>query len=386
MRQIKPHDCFLSQNEILHSLVYNVDMKPFYQEGNDLVSVSNSILRHYGLETYHESLKPLDEILDNTDKKICILLLDGFGTKIRELHYKYSKFIWAGKFHTITSVFPPTTVAATTALLSSLYPCETGWLGWSQKFPEIEDDILMFASECKRKKEEKLPFSTWKRLSYLSLVDRLNQSGKKACKIQSFVYKKDRRYKTFFNETDKAIKENDFVYAYQTEPDASLHKYGVKSRRVSKVIKRLTKETKKLVQNNPDTLFLILADHGHRNTSYRPVEEHPDFYSLLAFPSFSIEPRASAFFVKEGKKEEFRKLAKKYYGNDFYILGKKEVIESKIFGIGKEYELFPDLIGDFVLISKGDALFSDKDSHLYKSQHAGSTDEEMLIDISVFHI
>lgn len=360
-------------------------MKAFYEEGNSLVSVSNSILRHYGIETFHSTSKVLDEVLDHTDKKICLLLLDGFGAKIREVYQKQCKFISSGRFTTITSVFPPTTVAATTALLSSMYPCETGWLGWSQKFPDTDFDVLMFASEYNRGSKKKLPFSTWNRLSYVSLIDRINQTGRRAEKIQSFNYKNDKRHKSFFKETEKAVKANDFVYAYQTEPDKSLHVYGVGNRKLKHVIRRLDKETRKLIKKHPDTLFIVLADHGHLNTKYLNLKEYEDFYSLLSYPHLSIEPRAVPFFVKDGHKEEFYELAKKYYEKEFYILKKEEVKDSHIFGIGKECDLFDNLIGDFLFISKGESLFYEEDSHIFKSQHAGSTNDERLIDIYMFN-
>ena len=39
-------------------------MKKLYDENRNLVNVSNSLLRHYGLENFHPSLKKLDAILD----------------------------------------------------------------------------------------------------------------------------------------------------------------------------------------------------------------------------------------------------------------------------------------------------------------------------------
>ena len=43
------------------------------------------------------------------------------------------------------AVYPPTTVAATTALLSGKYPIETGWLGWTQYFRKSNLYVEMFS-------------------------------------------------------------------------------------------------------------------------------------------------------------------------------------------------------------------------------------------------
>lgn len=105
-------------------------MKKLYDENRNLVNVSNSLLRHYGLETFHPSLRELDAILDESkNKKICLILLDGFGKHIQELHSSSCRYILSHNKRTITSVFPPTTTSATTSLLTGKYPIETGWLG-----------------------------------------------------------------------------------------------------------------------------------------------------------------------------------------------------------------------------------------------------------------
>src|SRR5574344_1617835 len=96
-----------------------------YDPKDNLVNISNSILAHYGAETYHPTYKPLDRVLKaNKDKKVCIVLLDGFGTYIQEIYKKDVPWIYSHKKFKITSVFPPTTVAATTSLLDGKYPKE----------------------------------------------------------------------------------------------------------------------------------------------------------------------------------------------------------------------------------------------------------------------
>ena len=59
-------------------------MKTIYPDYNNcLTNVTNSLFKHYGIETYHETLKELDEILErNTYKNIVYMLYDGMGANL----------------------------------------------------------------------------------------------------------------------------------------------------------------------------------------------------------------------------------------------------------------------------------------------------------------
>ena len=89
------------------------------------VNFSNSILKHFNAETFHDSYKPLDEILErNKGRKIVLFLFDGFGKQIQEATKDCCPFIYSHGLLDLNTVYPPTTVAATTAVLSGKYPVE----------------------------------------------------------------------------------------------------------------------------------------------------------------------------------------------------------------------------------------------------------------------
>ena len=146
---------------------------------------------------------------------------------------------------------------------------------------------------------------------------------------------------------------------------------------------------RRLAKKNPDTLFLTFADHGHINVKYFDMNEHPDLYSLLAKPT-TFEKRTPVFFVKEGKHQEFEDLFKKYYGEHFYLMDKKEVLESQIFGEGDINPKAVEFIGDYVATSIDQyCLYASSEMKkflLFKGHHAGNTQEEMKIDISAFNV
>lgn len=362
-------------------------MKKLYDENKSLVNVANSFLKHFGFVTLHPSLPLLDEILnENKEKKIALVLFDGFGASIQRQYQDRCPFLIKGKREEITSVFPPTTVAATTALSTGRYPSETGWLGWQQQFEEYDDAVLMFASAFMTAPQTLTDKNTYDMCPYVSIYEKFSQRGIPTAIVYSFTYKDDPFFTSFFHAADNAIKNNRFSYIYCAEPDGYLHFYGVGSKEVGTIIELLDCQLKTLVEDNPDTLFVVLADHGHKNAVSYPIDEHPDFFSCLKRKHFALEPRAAAFFVKEEKQEEFRILAQKYYGNNFEILDKNEVIKKAIFGPGELSNRSVYTIGDFLLISKGEACFKQaNDENGLRSHHAGSTEEERKINISIFN-
>ena len=360
-------------------------MKKLYDSKHCLVNVSNSLLKHYNIKTNHVTECDLDKVLEkNKGKKICLMLLDGLGSAIQDCYADDCKYLRSGFFKKITSVFPPTTVAATTSLLSSLYPCETGWLGWTGQFEDDKRAVVMFASAYDDGSLQAANINSYIRFPYQSIIEKMRLKGISSTQLMSFMLN-DKSTESFFEETKKRIDSNDFVYSYYTEPDSLLHQYGVGSKEVKNKIKEIDGCLEKLVSEYKDVLFIVVADHGHLNAKSYQIEEHKDFYDTLKIKHYSIEPRAAAFFVKEDKKEEFEKLANKYYGDHFYILSKEEVIKEKIFGDGQFKSSALYCLGDYLLISKDESVFNFDNRACLLSHHAGSSDDEKYINISVFN-
>jgi hypothetical protein len=359
----------------------------FYQPGNDLVALSNSILKAYGIKTFHDSNRQIDQLLKANQvpkRKLCLILLDGFGAKIQEIYQHEAPYIYNHRKIEMTSVFPPTTAAATTSLLTGLYPCETGWLGWCQLFPKMLKPVDMFSSFYSDTQKPS-GINTYKVLP-LTFIDQLiSRKHFKAKEIKSFEFPLN-NFAQLIKAGSEALANNDFLYLYYTEPDNTLHEYGTGSEMAGKIVKMINDDLEPFVKAHPDVLFLTIADHGHTNISYYMIEEHQDFYSCLSAPFYSLEPRVSSFKVKKGKENEFAALANKYYGQDFYIYSKKEVKEKQVFGLGTPVKMFDDLLGDFILVAKRDKAFNVKfNPKVFKSHHGGSTQDEERLYLGVYN-
>ena len=100
-----------------------------------ILNTITSILKYYNVETTHNSLKNLDNILEKKYKKIVLLILDGMGEHILN-NISPNGFFSNNHIDCITSVYPSTTTAAMTTYYSGRPPYETGWIAWSQYFKE----------------------------------------------------------------------------------------------------------------------------------------------------------------------------------------------------------------------------------------------------------
>ena len=128
---------------------------------NCLVNLSNSILKKFGARTTAGTLPIADKYLEGEYQNVVLLILDALGTSIVEKHLEENGFFRSHMAGALDSVYPPTTVAATTSILSGLYPNEHGWLGWDVYYPQINKNVTVFTNtEQLKEKENAVPSDT----------------------------------------------------------------------------------------------------------------------------------------------------------------------------------------------------------------------------------
>lgn len=365
---------------------------------NSLVNLANSILKHFGAETFHDTIPEIDRELKGY-KKVVAVLFDGMGRNIVHQHLKEDSFIRSHYVTTINSTFPPTTAAATTAFLTGKYPIETGWLGWNTYFKDYDRNIILFNSYdfntdelLIKKGEQNIADIYYPTKKLFELIEEGKEHAK-AFPLQRYPIQKDGPRFLLHDGVEKVskiLKNNSkcFIYFYWDSPDREMHENGIEHAKVHRQILKAQNFLKKVTSENPDTLFILLADHGHINFKLFDICEKPDIYALLDKP-LSLEKRTVSFFVKKGKHQEFEKLFDKYYGEYFELLTKEEVLKTKLFGEGEPAPGAIDAFGDYIAIAKKEyGIFASKEmAHIdnFKGHHAGGTPEERLIDISIFN-
>ena len=112
---------------------------------HNLLNVSASLHRWYGLPSEYEGNRSVDAWLNQHHfRTIIALLIDGMGTEILKPKLKENSFFRTFLSDSVSTVYPPTTTAATTSFLTGKSPRENGWLGWNQYFADEDDQIILF--------------------------------------------------------------------------------------------------------------------------------------------------------------------------------------------------------------------------------------------------
>ena len=198
--------------------------KPDYD--NCLVNLSNSILKHFGAETSAPTLKMADKLLEKEYRNVVVLLMDAMGISILERHLAPDGFLRSHLAGAYSSVFPPTTVAATTSVLSGLYPNEHGWLGWDMFFPELDKNVTVFTNTDQLTEGEDgnpkdfVPAADFnvagKYMPYKIIITRINEAGGNAYASMPFMEPFPQELDEVLGRIEALCKEpgKKFIYSY----------------------------------------------------------------------------------------------------------------------------------------------------------------------------
>lgn len=366
---------------------------------NTLVNLSNSILKFYGCDTYHDSLKEIDDLLTNSGRrKVCLFLFDAFGEAILERYKKAAPYMYEHRYLEISSVFPPTTVAATTSLTTGKYPIETGYLGWTQYFSKLDKFVQIFPSLNWKNPNDKIePAITKSILKTKYITDDINKKAGKeiSTMVMSFNYESSFGIKAsnrkWMRYVKQALDTHDFVYAYNIYPDHLMHDFGVNSKKVQVIIHQIDHIVRKIVEKYPDTLFIAISDHGMVDVNYIPISSIPGLKETLVKNKncISLEGRFASFFVEDKTKFVDIYNNTPLLKNNFYIQSKEEILANHIFGYSNNQSKFAlETIGDYTLIGYGAYCLSDDYStgrHQLKAHHAGLSDDEVKIFLQAYN-
>ena len=115
---------------------------------NSILNLANSIREYYGLDTYYDTDKDVSEWLNtNKFKHLFLILIDGMGSRILDEKLDRHSFLIKNRIKEVATVYPTTTTAATTSILTGKSPKENAYLGWSQYFKEADDQIILFREQ-----------------------------------------------------------------------------------------------------------------------------------------------------------------------------------------------------------------------------------------------
>lgn len=352
-----------------------------------LVNLINSILVFYGAQAKHPTLKELDVHLNQAYKNVVLMVFDGMGVHNLNQLLPHDSFLRRHMVSTISSVFPPTTTAATTSLESGLLPCEHSWLGWSLHFDEINANVNIFPNTG----EDHLPahetHMAKSLIPYVTIYDLINESKQvQTDSVSPFGSIEVHQFDAFLSAIRHrcADEGRHFLYTYWFEPDLTMHVKGIESKQTAEWVERIDKAVEMLSHDLDDTLLIITADHGLIDGKNLLITDYPEVMDTLKHLP-TIEPRALAFHVLEGREQDFEKAFKESLGDYFKLYSKAEAIDAKLFGDGDEHPRFRNFLGDYLAIALNEhSLFkSPEEKAKFKGVHAGATEMEMIVPLII---
>lgn len=355
---------------------------------NCIANLANSILEEFGVkEDGRQTLKSIEPYLAKGYENIVVILLDGMGKCILEKNLAEDGFFNIHLKNTYSSVFPPTTVAATTSVANGLNPCDHGWLGWDCYYPQIDKNVTVFLNTETGSSNQAADYNVaWKYCGYEGVVSKIRANGGLAYEATPFAEpfpddfeKICARIKALCNEPGKK-----YIYSYWNEPDHIMHEKGCYGEEAKQTIRTLEQQVQQLCGELENTLVIVTADHGHMDSKGVSITDYPRITEcLVRMPS--IEPRALNLFIKEEKKEQFEQEFKKEFGDKFLLWTKEEVLQKKIFGTGNVHPSFEEMLGDYLAIAIDDlSIYSTREeAEFFVGVHAGLTEDEMIIPLII---
>lgn len=359
---------------------------------NSIVTVMNSILAHYGVNTHHETLPLLDKLLVNNYKNVVLLVFDGLGINVIEQNLEKNCFLRQHIISEISSVYPCTTTAALTSILSGLTPNEHGWVGWSCYFKEVDKCVNLFNNAESYIKDGESVCKQHLANTYLSYENIFSQITK-ATNGNITAYSVSPFSSCFANTCDGICNHlnnlcsedgRKFIYAYHFQPDSNIHHFGINDKCIKEMIEDFNNQIEALVNGLEDTLFLITADHGMINVQMKCIEDYPQLHKCLK-RHICLESRFCSFYVKKAYISTFKQIFIDTFGDKFKLFTHNEFIEKGWLGCGVQHSRINDFIGDFIAVAVSDIALWYKNSagekKDFKAAHSGLTEEEMTVPL-----
>ena len=362
-----------------------------YPEYNrSILSVASSVLNHFGVKDCpHKSLPEFDKLLNKNHKNVIVMLFDGLGVSAINEHLSENDFLRKHFVCPISSVYPSTTVAATTSIQSGYSPLETAWLGWDLYFDELGESVAVFRNTLQKNGEPAADYNVAaKYIPYKSIFQRIEEvNGKNTAYYISPFPEYNVKSVEELCETVCGISEkrkHKYIYTYWYQPDKAMHDFGVSSREVHEQILLINREVERLCKRLKNSVVIITADHGLIDGKNEYLEDYPHLEEMLKIPP-SIEPRALSFFVKDGKRDEFKTEFNRLFGDCFRLMTKEEVFNSNLLGFGKPHKKTSDFVGDFLAAATGEkSIYIKREEREFIGVHAGLTAEEMTVPFIAF--
>ena len=345
---------------------------------------------------------------------VVLILIDGLGEQ--QLHRLGPDSVLRRHQRTsLSSVFPATTAAAITTLLTGQPPSSHGLIGWHLHCPVTQDGQEGIAAplpmSVRYPHDSTLPPAQLAR-QLLVCPPLLPQLDRQAEILQPH-YIADSPYslhhagnikRTAYRDIDDAfaqlacsLQKSDapaFHYLYLPQLDSLMHRQGCHTPAVQTLFDQLDMAFTQLIRmaKHTDAAIVLTADHGFIDTPRARLisldEDFPALYAMLALP-LSGERRAVFCHVRTGLKDAFMRDARQLLGHACWVVDSQQLLEDGAFGLGQPHPQLASRVGDVTLLARDDwsirdTLPQEKPLHL-PGQHGGVSAAEMTVPL-ILHL
>lgn len=353
-------------------------------------------------------------------QNVIIILVDALGyNQLKRLMEEGKAPLWKnqlerGKLFPITSISPSTTASALTTIWTGTTPNQHGVIGyemWHKELGLVMNNILHTPITYKgdvgglsRAGFEPTRFmnqaTVGQRFSHHGVESHsflpasignsgLSQMHLAGSMLHAFSAESDLflNLRDFLNQTSKRKR---FIYAYWSDVDSLMHRYGTYNERVTEQFNDFSNALFRLLVAGLDagvrknSLILLTADHGSVET---PVDErydlmkHPELTKMFTLPP-TCEGRLPFLYVKQGQTEAVKAYFEHIWPGEFEFLTRQQVLETKLLGNGQDHPDLENRIGDLVAIPLGHSyLWWPDRPNTMQGRHGGLHVDEMLVPL-----
>lgn len=349
-----------------------------------LAQVSNSFRRFLQLDLHHASDEKLDEwIQENKIEQLLVVLVDGLGYNQVQKYLPEDSFIRKHISHKVEAIYPTATVPSTTTIRTGKFPIQTGWLGWHQHVPGVDDHYVMYMNSGFYNEQSYSP----KIKDEVYPMDLTVKEVKNAVELfPAWIDGNFEDLASLCSEAEEYLnKGTKYAYVYWDVYDHNMHLNGVDSKEALDELASVEQILQDVASRlNPHVGLVVLADHGHVNVEHVNINDYPQLAQQLRKKP-GLECRCASLFVKDECLDTFKEDFNQVLGEQFYLLSKQEVLETNLFGVGQPHPQFENNIGDFICcsISNANLIYTNRETPL-KGNHGGLTDDERYVPIITY--
>jgi predicted AlkP superfamily pyrophosphatase or phosphodiesterase len=328
-----------------------------------------------------------------------VMLVDGLGAHNLAARRGHARFLGTvgGKKDVARTVFPSTTAAALTSLLTGTEPGSHGIVGYRTRIPGTD----IASNQLHGWETDGLDPLTWQRRT--PLVAARAEAG-----LPSFVVSRPSYTGTGFTEAtlrgaefassddlDERVRlaadlaarhPGSLTYLYAPELDTAGHRDGWESDRWTDALERVDAAARRLATTiDPRTGVIVTADHGmvdvpaHKHVLLRDGDPLIDDVVLIGG-----EPRMLHLYTQKGRADAVAALWRETEAGRAWVLTRDEAIAAGLFGTVDD-EVRPR-IGDVLVAARArfayyDDREPDKRPQRMVGQHGSLTDEERTVPL-----